>query len=87
MQNMNVIHIKKIANKNNYDKLGYIICKCKLVNCIEMTEEYIEEMKKNQYEDYICGEYKVGRFAWILEDIELIVQLKAKGRLGIWNYD
>lgn len=78
---------KKIANKNNYDKLGYIICKCKLVNCIEMTEEYIEEMKKNQYEDYICGEYKVGRFAWILEDIELIEPLKAKGRLGIWNYD
>ena len=78
---------KKIADKYNYDKLGYIICKCKLVDCIEMTEEYINEMKKNNYIDYICGEYKIGRFAWILEDVEIIGPILAKGRLGIWHFN
>lgn len=77
----------KLADKYNYDKLGYIICKCKLVDCVEMTEEYIEDMKKNHYIDYICGEYQVGRFGWILEDVELIEPIKAKGRLGIWHFD
>lgn len=77
----------KLANKYDYDNLGYIICKCKLVDCVEMTEEYIEDMKKNHYIDYICGEYQVGRFGWILEDIKLIEPIKAKGRLGIWYFD
>ena len=76
-----------LADRYNYDKLGYIICKCKLVDCVEMPEEYIEDMKKNHYIDYICGEYQVGRFGWILEDVELIEPIRAKGRLGIWHFD
>lgn len=78
---------KKLANQYNYDKLGYIICKCKLVDCIEMTEEYIENMKKNHYIDYICGEYKIGRFAWVLENIEIVNPIEAKGKLGIWHFN
>ncbi len=66
---------------------GYIICKCKLVDCIYMTKEYVADMKKNHYQEYICGEYKQGRYAWILEDIiPLEIPIKAKGQLGIWNY-
>ena len=66
---------------------GYIICKCNLVNCIEMTKEYVEDMKKNHPQEYLCGDYQEGRFAWILEDIvPLETPLKAKGQLGIWNY-
>lgn len=66
---------------------GYIICKCNLVDCIEMTKEYVEDMKKNHPQEYLCGDYQEGRFAWILEDIiPLETSLKAKGQLGIWNY-
>jgi len=69
-------------------KYGYIICKCNLVDCIYMNEEYIADMKKSNYQEYICGEYKVGRYSWVLEDIEpLDVPIKAKGQLGIWNYN
>jgi hypothetical protein len=51
-----------------------------------MTEELIEEMKKNHTE-YICGDYKVGRYAWILEEIESLDEvIFAKGSLGIWDY-
>jgi hypothetical protein len=65
---------------------GYIICKCKLIDCIYMDEDFVKEIKKNKQE-YICGEYEVGRYAWILDSIELLKQpIKAKGQLNIWDY-
>ena len=67
----------------NYEK---IICKCNLVDCIYMDEEFINEVKKNQQE-YLCGEYKIGRYAWILDNIKpLEPMIPAKGSLNIWNY-
>lgn len=52
-----------------------------------MTEEYIAEIKKNNQE-YICGDYKEGRYAWIIDNIEpLATPIKAKGHLSIWNYE
>lgn len=64
---------------------GHIICKVKLVDCIEMTNEFINKVKQN-HNEYISGFYEVGRYAWILEDIEPINPIKAKGKLGLWNY-
>lgn len=67
---------------------GYIICKCNLVDCIKMTNEYVEKIKKENYQEYICGKYQEGRYAWILEDIEILdYPIKVKGHLGIWNYE
>ncbi len=66
---------------------GKIICKCELVDCIYMTKEYVEEMKKN-HQEYICGIYKEGRYAWILQNIEILENpIETKGHLGIWNYE
>lgn len=67
-------------------KCGYIICKCNLVDCIYMTDEYVNDMKTNHYEEYICGHYEVGRCAWIVEDVKVIEPIEAKGKLGLWNY-
>ena len=71
---------------NKSMNFGNIICKCNLVDCVYMTKEYVEQMKEENYQEYICGEYKEGRYAWILENIEFIKPIKAKGQLGIWNY-
>lgn len=68
-------------------KYGYIIAKCKLVDCIYMDEEFVNKIKKENPTEYMCGEYAVGRYAWILEDIEEIEPIQAKGHLGIWNYE
>ena len=66
---------------------GNIICSCELVDCVEMTEAFIAEIKKNENE-YLSGLYEVGRCAWILKNVEILEQpIKAKGHLGIWNYD
>ncbi|MDD4187648.1 MAG: ASCH domain-containing protein [Bacilli bacterium] len=65
---------------------GCIIAKCILDDCILMTEEFIEEIKNNKIE-YLCGDYQVGRYAWILKDIKPLVKpIPAKGSLGIWKY-
>ena len=67
---------------------GNIICKCNLVDCVYMTADFIQKMKNENYQEYICGEYKEGRYAWILEDIEVLDKpIKVKGHLGIWNYN
>ena len=68
-------------------KYGNIICSCELVDCIEMTDKFIEDIKKDKNE-YITGVYAVGRYAWILKDINILDKpIKAKGHLGIWNFE
>lgn len=70
-------------NELNY---GNIIYSCELVDCIEMTDKFIEDIKKDKNE-YITGVYAVGRYAWILKDINILDKpIKAKGHLGIWNF-
>lgn len=67
---------------------GKIICKCNLVDCIRMSEEYVEDMQKNHYEEYLCGVYEEGRYAWILDNITPLAKpIEAKGQLSIWNYN
>lgn len=65
---------------------GYIICKCKLVDCIKVDKSFQEKISKNKKE-YKLGDYTEGRYAWILEDIEVLSsKIKAKGKLNIWEY-
>ncbi len=85
--------LKEITNKELttiVDKLnlsyGNIICKATLVDCIEMTEEFIHTIKENNQE-YIMGNYEVGRYAWVLQDVTPLENpIKTKGKLGIWEY-
>ena len=70
--------------KLNY---GNIICKCNLIDCVYMTEEFINKEKENNYNNFIAGDYKEGRYAWILDSIEEVEPIPVKGKLGIWNYN
>jgi hypothetical protein len=39
-------------------------------------------------DEYAFGDYSVGRFVWVLDDIiKLDKPIPAKGRLGLWEYD
>lgn len=80
---------KELMNLINDKSLNYgnIICKCNLVDCIYMTKEYVDNMKENNYQEYICGLYEEGRYAWILDNVQILDSpIKAKGQLGIWDY-
>ena len=79
--------IKTYYNEEDL-KMGYIICKCNLVDCIYMSESFINNLKKDNYIEYLCGNYEIGRYAWILKDVKILkYPIKVKGKLGIWNYD
>lgn len=88
------VNLKDLRVKNAFDllkdknlKYGYIILKCQLVNCVYMDEEFINKIKQNQNE-YICGDYQIGRYAWVLNDIQVLDEpIPAKGQLNIWNYE
>ena len=72
-------------NNLNY---GYIICSCELVDCIIMTDEFINNIKNNMKNEYITGIYSKGRYAWILKNVEVLKDpIKAKGHLGVWNFN
>ena len=80
---------KELMNliKDNDLNFGYIICKCNLVDCVYMDKEFLDNIKKDKLE-YLVGDYKLGRYAWILDDIEVLDRpIFAKGKLGIWNYE
>lgn len=72
----------KYINKEDL-VFGYIICKCKLVDCIEMTDEFISTVDSKELE---LGVYSNGRYAWVLEDIEPINKIPCRGKLNIWEY-
>lgn len=68
-------------------KYGHIIAEATLVDCIYMDDTFISKIKENNQE-YICGEYSIGRYAWVLKDIKKLDKpIPAKGKLGIWTYN
>lgn len=81
--NPEVLSLLKERNLNH----GKIICQATLVDCVEMTEEFIKKVQAN-HQEYSLGIYEPGRYAWILEDIiPLETPIEVKGKLGLWEYE
>lgn len=66
---------------------GYILCTADLVNCIEMTDDFIYMTEMLDYPEYCVGFYSPGRYAWILDNVQPVEPFKVKGRLGLWECD
>lgn len=71
-----------LTNLVSETRQGKIIAKARLVDCVKMTPEFIATLSDTERR---CGFYSVGRVAWILEDIEPIECVSAKGSLGLWE--
>lgn len=64
---------------------GSVIATCNLVDCIKMTPEFIQTIQSPELD---FGEYAIGRYAWILENVKPLEDpIPAKGALSIWNWD
>lgn len=75
---------------------GLIIAKCNLIDCIEIDlgtdpqnrRAYLKNGGRVQGNEYSFGDYTPGRYAWVLENIELLKQpIPAKGKLSLWEFD
>lgn len=79
--------IKNIVDKNKL-QYGKMICIAKIVDCILIDEEFVNKLKEENYTNYLCGDYNLGRYAWILKDIrEIKTPIEISGQLGLWNYE
>lgn len=78
--------LNKLYSKDELNQ-GYIICKCKLSDCVYIDETFVNDVKKASMNNYYAGDYTIGRYAWILTDVEVIDKIPAKGQLGIWHYN
>lgn len=61
---------------------GYVLCYADIVDCVKMTEEFIQSVPDAERE---VGFYSPGRYAWILDNVEPVEPFQAKGHLGLWN--
>lgn len=65
---------KRIKKLSSYldDKTfmyGMIIAKCNLTDCVYIDEEFAVKTSKENPLNYECGDYTVGKYAWIFKDI------------------
>lgn len=92
--------IKGMLQKHGYasDNLptGLIIAKCELIDCIEIDlgtdgRNHIAHLKNGLRVDnneYCFGDYTPGRYAWILDNIEILKEpIPAKGKLSLWEFE
>lgn len=80
-----------------------IIAKCNLVDCVRVVN-YSYGLDDNSVEytrdailgngtripkkEYNLGEYTIGRYAWMLEDVEILQEpISAKGKQRIWTME
>lgn len=85
---------KNENNKIQYNfNFGNIVAICDLINCLQMKEFYedyviLENGMKIIGNELIFGDYTPGRYAWILDNIQLLRKpIEVKGHLGLWNYN
>lgn len=68
-------------------KYGFIICEAELVDCIYIDKEFANKMENENIENYLCGDYTEGRYAWVLTNIQNLTEpIEIGGQLGLWNY-
>lgn len=81
--------MKNVVDFFCINKINYIILVIFYVNVnwliVYMDQKFLDKIKTKEQE-FLCGEYSIGRYAWILEDIEPITPIPDKGHLNIWNY-
>lgn len=66
---------------------GAIIAKANLVDCILIDEKFNKKINKEKNIAYSAWTDRVGYYAWVLEDIEVIEPVYVKGKLSLWEYE
>ena len=62
--------------------VGCAICVVDLVDCIEMTPEFIAQQSPTEL---AVGDWKPGRYAWKLENPRELDPVELLGKQGLWN--
>jgi hypothetical protein len=64
---------------------GKIIVICDLVDCILMTDEFIDGQTQTELD---FGDWRAGRYAWKFKIVKILQEpVPTKGYQGLWNTD
>lgn len=64
---------------------GAVLAVGMLADCVPITEEFVETLSDDER---AFGDYRIGRYAWILEDVKrLPLPIEATGRQRLWDWD
>lgn len=64
--------------------VGYMLAVGNLVDCKLINEEFLETLSE---QEIMIGDYTLGRYAWIFEDIDpFSTPIPALGAQGFWNW-
>jgi DNA (cytosine-5)-methyltransferase 1 len=61
-----------------------VVAIAELTDVILMTEEFINQQCPTELR---CGDWKIGRYAFKLENIRVIAPIPATGKQGLWKFD
>ena len=72
---------------NELDR-GCIVARAIIVGCEKITPGFVDELRRVNPVELVCGYYDIGRYAWILTNVESLDEpIPIKGHLGIWNFE
>jgi hypothetical protein len=77
-----VASFKNLLNTNC--AYSAIVAIAQLTDCVLMTEEFISQQTETELR---CGDWKVGRYAWKLENIRVVEPIPAVGKQGLWKWN
>ena len=84
---LEVKNLNKFKNYNISYSCGEIIGEVELVDCIKVTQEFDNELKKINNKVYGNSNH-IGKYAWKLEKVRKYNEtIKINGKLGLWSYD
>lgn len=79
-----IIELLDLLQGDEEPPMGAVVAIANLIDCVEMTPEFIAEQTQVELK---CGDWKPGRFAWILEIIRPVVPpIPASGGQKLWNW-
>ncbi|PZE19837.1 ASCH domain-containing protein [Paenibacillus xerothermodurans] len=70
---------------------GFVIATCRLVDCNKVIDNHgtsatLDDGSVVSGNEFMLGNFGVGRFAWRVRDVEMLEQfIPAKGKLGLWE--
>lgn len=78
------------GNRNDLP-VGAVIAIADLVDCVEINESHLYYLNLNQNNgdsnEFAFGDYQIGRYAWILDNVKPITPVPVKGQQRIWEWD
>ena len=76
-----------LMDRNRYFHTGAIIGTAILTDCKLIDQEYHDFIKELCPEEFLYGDFTVGRYAWRFEKPQLFkTPIPVSGKQGLWNF-